>query len=140
VPPGFWPPGNVTCRAYSPDGRTTALATDHGSVLIFDANLQQKKATLHGRAHSIFSLAFSPDGRRLLSGSDALWDVETWEELLPLVGDGALHQVAQISDDGNTLLIGSWNRPGETEWWRAPTLQEIADAEKNGGGWPRTPK
>ena len=109
-------------------------------MLIFDAILQQKKATLHGRAHSIFSLAFSPDGRRLLSANDALWDVETCEELLPLTGAGALHQVAQISDDGNTLLIGSWHRPGETECWHAPTLQEIADAEKNGGGWQRSAK
>ncbi len=140
APPGFWPPGNITCRAYSPDGRTTALATDHGSVLIFDAGRQQKKATLHGRAHSISSLAFSPDGLRLLCGNDALWDVETWEELLPLPGEGALHQVAQISDDGNTLLIGSWHRPGETQCWHAPTLQEIADAEKNGSGWPRSAK
>ncbi len=137
APKGFWPPGSVTCRAYSRDGRTTAIATENGSVLLFDAERQEKIATLHGRAHSVFALAFTPDGTRLLSANDAIWDLATAQELVTLSAVGALHSIAQFSDDGNTLLVGSWHGLGEYQFWRAPSWEEIAEVERRGGAWPR---
>ncbi len=137
APPGFWPPGRVTSRAYSPDGRTTALATENGSVMLFDAAKQEKIATLHGRAHAVFALAFSPDGTRLHSANDAIWDVKTGQELVTLPAEGALHSIAQFSDDGNTLLVGSWHSPGEYQYWRAPSWAEIEEVERSGRGWSR---
>ena len=138
APPGFWPPGALTSRAYSPDGRTTAVATENGSVLLFDAVRQEKIATLHGRAHAVFALAFTPDGTRLLSANDAIWDVATGQELVALSAAGALHSIAQFGDDGNTLLVGSWHGLGEYQYWRAPSWEEIAEVERRGGGWPRS--
>ncbi|MEO8352127.1 MAG: hypothetical protein ABI680_10385 [Chthoniobacteraceae bacterium] len=137
APPGFWPAGHVTSRAYSPDGHTTAMATENGSIVLFDAESQKKIATLHGHAHSVFALAFSPDGSRLFSANDAIWDVETKQELVALAAVGALHSIAQFSDDGKTLFAGSWHGSGEYQYWRAPTLAEIEAAERNDGGWPR---
>jgi WD40 repeat protein len=138
APPGFWPAGAITSRAFSSDGKLTALATESGSVLLFDAERQEKIATLHGRAHSVFALTFTPDGQRLLSANDAIWDVATGQELVTLSAEGALHSIAQFSDDGNTLLVGSWHGPGEYQFWRAPSWLEIAEIERDGGGWPRS--
>ena len=137
APAGWWPPGEVTSRAYSPDGRTTAIATENGSVLLFDAVRQEKIAILQGRAHSVFALAFSPDGSRLLSANDAIWDVATRQELVTLTAEGALHSVAQFSDDGDTLLVGSWHGLGEYQIWHAPSWREIEEVERSGRGWPR---
>jgi len=137
APPGFWPTGAITSRAFSPDGRTTAIATENGSVLLFDAERQEKIALLHGRAHAVFALAFTADGTRLLSANDAIWDVATGQELITLSAQGALHSIAQFGDDGNALLVGSWHGLGEYQFWRAPSWEEIAAAERHGGGWLR---
>ena len=57
---------------------------------------------------------------------------------MTLSAEGALHSIAQFSDDGNTLLVASWHGPGEAQFWRAPSLAEIEATERNGGGWPRS--
>jgi WD40 repeat protein len=74
-------------------------------------------------------VAFSPDGRRLISssgGRDAvkLWDVGTRQELLNLVGTGSRLDAARWSADGDVILAGPpWQA------WRAPSWGEIAVAE-----------
>ena len=66
--------------------------------------------TLHGPASGILSLAFSPDGRTLASGSMdgaiALWDVRTGDQIgNPLAGYGAVWGLA-FSPDGRYLASG----------------------------------
>jgi WD40 repeat protein len=81
-----------------------------------------------------FGLAFSPDGRRLVSadtGREAvkLWDVATRQELLTLAGTGSVLYQANWCADGNVILVGApW------QMWRAPSWDEIAAAEKSTDG------
>ena len=78
------------------------------------------------RGHGI---AFSADGRRLISTSGGreavkLWDVGTRQELLTLGGTGSLLDAARWSADGDVILAGApWQA------WRAPSWEEIAAAE-----------
>ncbi|MHC1763949.1 MAG: protein kinase [Verrucomicrobiia bacterium] len=126
--------------ALSPDGRLLAVPTREGSVAVFDVKRMERPAVLHGHMQSVLGVAFSPDGKRLVSTSGAgeavkIWDVETGQELLTLKGKGSqLLNVAFVAD-GNSLLVGSKGKVGTWQLWCAPSLTEIENTEVSGGGW-----
>jgi WD40 repeat protein len=116
--------------AVSPDGRLVALSTEGAQVRLFDATRGEWIEDLHGHLIAAFGVAFSPDGRRLVSGSVGgreavkIWDVGTRQELLTLSGAGSILTAAGWSADGNLILAGApWQA------WRAPSWEEIATAE-----------
>ena len=115
--------------AVSPEGGLVA-ATDSGQVRLFDpAKAESLESSLHGHLNPIYSIVFSPDGRRLISASGGrevakLWDVGTRQELLTLSGTGSLLTAARWSADGDVILTGP---PWQS--WRAPSWEEIAAAE-----------
>ena len=115
--------------AVSPDGGLVAASTGGGLVCLFDPAKGELIESLHGQLNSAFGIAFSPDGRRLISASGGreaikLWDVGTRQELLTLGGNGSILGVARWSADGDMILAGSpWQA------WRAPSWEEIAAAE-----------
>jgi WD40 repeat protein len=128
-------------RAFSPDGHTFALSTLSGTVALYDTLSRErlKTETLHGHLQAVWAIVFSPDGSRLASiGNNAeavkLWDVATSQELLTLPGIGALLREATFTGDGSTLIVGS-GQPGLCQFWRAPSWDEIKDAERSGRAW-----
>lgn len=131
----FWPRGRLVARAFSPDGQTSAVASERGEVVLFDVVGGARLATIPGDGRPILALAFSPDGLRLASGGGHLWGVSANEELLRLPTVGGAPAIVQFSDDGATLLIGSTGRAGASQFWRAPSWEEIARVERSGGGW-----
>ena len=75
--------GRVQSFVYSPDGNTIATAggwTDN-VVQLWDAQTGAHKATLTGHTKQVNSVAYSPDGTAIASGSTdgtvRLWDVAT---------------------------------------------------------------
>jgi WD40 repeat protein len=115
--------------ADSPDGGLVAASNEGGQVRLFDPAAGEWIEDLHGHLNSAFGLAFSPDGRRLISAGGKqeaikLWDVGTPQELLTLSGTGAMLTAARWSADGDVILAGApWQA------WRAPSWEEIAAAE-----------
>jgi WD40 repeat protein len=88
--------GNVWSVAFSPNGTLIAASDTAGEIHIWrigdpQGNLlqnRQKLITCHGHHHWVCSIAFSPDGQTLVSGSGdntvKLWDVTTghcWQTL-----------------------------------------------------------
>ncbi|MHC4560307.1 MAG: protein kinase domain-containing protein, partial [Planctomycetota bacterium] len=100
----------VNSIAISPDGKLIACGGEQ--VKVFDAATGAELTTLTGHKHIVECTAFSPDGRRIASGSRAgtvtIWDIETSSELLTL-DVGALVWSLAFSPDGKTIAIGSDN-------------------------------
>lgn len=115
--------------AVSPDGGLVASSTMGGRVRLYDPAKGEWIEDLHGHLNAAFGIAFSSDGRRLISaggGREAvkLWDVGTRQELLTLSGTGSYLGSARWSADGDVILVGApWQA------WRAPSWEEIAAAE-----------
>ena len=91
--------------SFSPDGQALAVASDLGIWIYDSANLNPTALLPGGLATT---LAFSPDGRTLVSGSGwypvNLWDVETGQLT------GSLDNLAEslaFSPDGTILATGS---------------------------------
>ena len=130
-----WPPRHISGKSWprllavSPNGRLVAAATRASTVRLCDAVTGELLADLHGHTLGCFGVAFSKDGRRLVSscgGREAvkLWDVDTRQELLNLPGTGSLLFGVKWSTDEDTILAGApWQA------WHAPSWEEIAATE-----------
>ena len=87
---------------------------------------------LRGLQLGAHSVAFSPDGDRVASGSNGseavkLWDLATQQDVATLAGSGNLFEFTRFSPDGN--MIVSINSDRRVHLWRTPSLEEIAAAE-----------
>jgi WD40 repeat protein len=105
------------------------------------------QTTLRGHQHVVFSIAFSPDGSLVASGSRdntvRVWDVETGSERAVL--SGHLNQVQSVAFlDNQRVLSGSGNPEmsegkviGEADYtvrlWSIPDEVEIVRSPEHGG-------
>ncbi|MBL9120611.1 MAG: protein kinase [Phycisphaerae bacterium] len=90
--------------------------------LVRDAWTGDLITRLPGHTGHIFGIAFSPDGKRLLTGGRdgvlRFWDTETWEEVVGLPGPGGYLWSLRFSPSGDMLVTnGSY---GVYRVWRAP--------------------
>jgi predicted NACHT family NTPase len=113
----------VNSVAFSPDGKTLASGScgqgdflgicTQGDIRLWDvATHRQIGAPLPGHTSDVTSVAFSPDGKTLASGSDdhtiRLWDVATHQQIsAPLTGHTDSVKSVAFSPDGKTLASGS---------------------------------
>ena len=73
----------VTSVAFSPDGRYVAAVNDLGKLRIWDFRSGQllERWKAKGHAHPLWSVVFTTDGKRLLSGGEdktmRFWDVSS---------------------------------------------------------------
>jgi WD40 repeat protein/predicted Ser/Thr protein kinase len=107
--------GGSFCVAFSPDASRIATGGSNKdkTIKIWDAETGAEILTLEGHDSAIGSLAFSSDGRRLVSGGRhgivKLWDVTTGFEVMDLQERGAKSawEEVRFSPDGKTIAIGS---------------------------------
>ena len=112
---------------FSPDGSLLAAGGDDGLVTLIDPESgRQVGAPLPGVDGPVLTLAFSPDGDRLVTSSQGtveLWDVRRRQRIVRVTpGDPGPPLFAWFADDGRTVVAaddrgGIWSIPSEPDAW-----------------------
>jgi WD40 repeat protein/serine/threonine protein kinase len=128
----------VFCVAWQPNGQQIASAGRDGtlfSVKVWDAQTGKVAYTIPG-GQEFFAAAFSPDGRRLVTGSAdrtvQVWDAETGHEVATLGAHERLIRGVAISRDGRRLA--SLGGDGVVNLWDATQLDMKQDPLTTIGG------
>jgi WD40 repeat protein/serine/threonine protein kinase len=134
---------------FSPDGKWIAAASGPiegaGDIEVWRFNPDRPELSktpryvLKGHSNTIDGLAFSPDGRRLVSAASSqsgatgeikIWDFASGQELLTLKANGVHLGTVRFSPDGNRLLAIRMNpdHPGGPlmVWDATPTAEAEA--------------
>lgn len=126
----------VVLRSVRMVTRSQAGSSDK-TVRLWDMKTRKHKQTLTGHLHGIYSIAFSPDGRTLISGSTGergggeifgaqilMWDTATGKHIRTLTAQGQVNSLA-FSQNGKTFASGEgW--PGYVvQLWDADTGKQL---------------
>ncbi len=83
--------------------------------------------TLKGHIGRVFAVAFSPDGRRIVTGAEdntaKVWDAANGTNLLTLKGHAYWVMSAAYSPDGQRIVTGSYDLVAKV--WEAATGREL---------------
>ncbi|MFV1967350.1 MAG: protein kinase [Pirellulaceae bacterium] len=120
----------------SPDGRLLATGggwagTESGTVHLWDAGTGQLLHTLRGHTSQVWSVAFSRDGKTLVSGEwrdrIKIWDVPTGQLRSTLALETFAAKSIAFSPDGSTMAVGGgdWDE-GEVKLWNTTAGRELA--------------
>lgn len=124
-------PGTVHGVAFNPENNTElATACSDGTIRIFDNRAVLAKE-LVGHNDGVYALAYSPDGKFLVSVSKdrsvRIWNL-THDEVAIL--DGHRDDVVSVATTDNAVVSGSWDRSARI--WRRGDVDQGETAWKLG--------
>ena len=144
----FGPPGgSVIQAAIGPDARQVLTVSTNGEAEVWDAATGERvggpfrhTSKKVGEKTTLTSAAFSPDGRRVATGSGSpgearVWDIETGRPVTPVFQfpDGA--RFVGFSPDGRLLVAAGGGRDSwEVRFWEADTGMPVSPGGVAGVG------
>ncbi|KAG2070646.1 WD40 repeat-like protein [Suillus decipiens] len=129
---------HVYAVVYSPDASMFATAghdelspaslTYESAVKIWDEKTGELVATLKGHTNWVWCLAWTADGKTLISGSVdcsiRTWNTQTWKEIAVLDGHTDAVYAIAISPNGRILASASWDN--KARLWNLDNGQPIS--------------
>jgi len=109
---------------------TTRSGGEEAAVSVFqEARARDTQlAVLSGHGDRVYSAAYSPDGRRIVTASDdktaRIWDATTGAQLTVLSGHNGVVQSAAYSPDGRRIVTASRDKTARI--WDASTGTQLA--------------
>jgi len=124
----------VMSLAFSPDGKTLALAGIYGNVVLWDLRTGKRTATLQrfnpkGKEddiNSAYSVVFTPDGNLLIGGTLhglKFWDVSRGKQVDSLKPAAAAVWSVALSRDGKTLATAEGSFENRLRDLKEPTIK-----------------
>jgi WD40 repeat protein len=128
----------VSSIAISNDSRYL-IAGKRNFIELWDMSNGTKIRTFNGHSDEVESVAFSPDGKYIVSGSDdkepvlKLWDITTGREIKTMKGHNRRVTSISFSPDGKYIVSGSWDRT--IKLWETTTGKQIWTNSENSDVW-----
>ena len=126
--------GTVERVVVSPDGRRVA-STGGGTIKLWDVEAGKLHATLPTPNVQVFAVAFSPDGKTLVTGGSDhhvhIWDAEAGRQRSQLSGHGMSITALAFRADGRQLL--SAGSDGVVKVWDIESARELRSFKQEAG-------
>jgi eukaryotic-like serine/threonine-protein kinase len=110
--------------AFSPTGNLIATISNDLGIRLIDSGTGKVRHAMYGHGDLVPAGVFSPDGKRLITGSEGsglivVWDVETGREITRFDAAETRLRTMAISPDGSLLAVGG--NAGLVRIWRLPS-------------------
>ncbi len=101
---------------FSPNGKLLVVTEQNGTIRVWDFETKKEIKVLSGHTEMVNAIAFSPDGKTLISGSGdlrgkdnsiKLWDIVNGTEIRTLTGHTKRVKSLAFSPDGRNIVSGS---------------------------------
>ncbi len=128
--------GGIRPVVFSADGRWIVTGGDDGTARVWDRQTAFSQVSLLGpHEDRVSSVAFSPDGRRVVTASKnmvRLWDVATQRIIRAFNGHTRLVNTVTFSPDGRRILSAGWDQI--IRLWDARSGAELLNFEGHTNG------
>jgi len=127
----------ITSISFSPDGKRLLSSSgdsggnvqkDTNHLKLWDLTTGKELAILNNQKGSVYAATFSPDGKKIASGSwdnsIKIWNAETGKEFGTLMGHNNLVISLSFSPDGKKIASGCYD--GIIKIWDEATSKEIS--------------
>jgi WD40 repeat protein len=132
----FGPPG-IKAAAVSHHGKLLAVLGDNGTIVLWDLVIGQQIHPVNGHRKGVNALAYSPDGKTLVSGGDdavLVWDAAKRAVLRHLGPPVTTAERLAFLPDGKTLVVGTtWNPPELWDPFAGKLLRSFQGPKQAGG-------